>query len=212
MPAALRRTVGPVSSGAQRILVVRHGTTEWAADGRHTGRTDVPLTATGRAEAEALSQVLRPLVEVAPVHVFTSPLSRAADTARLAIPGATATVVDGLAEWDYGSIEGRTTAEVQAVHPGWDLFRDGTPDGESLHQVEARTRAFIAKMERMATTGTVVVFGHGHAGRVLVALLLGWQAALAASLYSDTASVAVVDRRREQLVLRGWNLRNAIAT
>ena len=208
MPTTLGRTVGPVSTGAERILIVRHGATEWSAAGRHTGRTDVPLTAAGRTEAEHLGQLLKGLVETPPVHVFTSPLGRATETARLAIPGATATVVDSLAEWDYGSIEGRTTDEVRAVHPGWDLFGDGTPDGESLHQVAARTQAFIAKMERMAAAGTVIVFGHGHAGRVLTALLLGWPAATAGSLYSDTASVAMIDRRRGQFVLRGWNLRS----
>lgn len=194
-------------SDPQRILIVRHGETEWSASGRHTGRTDVALTDGGRDEGRALGPLLRTLVTETPVVVFCSPLQRAVETAQLAIPRATPEIADGLAEWDYGSAEGRTTADLQQQIPGWDLFVDGPPGGESLNQVVARTSAFIAKMERMAKSGTVIIFGHGHAGRILSALLLGWTPTAAARLYSDTGSVAVIDNRRDQFVLHGWNLR-----
>lgn len=195
------------ANGPQRILIVRHGETEWSAAGRHTGRTDIALSSAGQEEGRSLGPLLRSLVSESPVVVFASPLQRAIATAQLAIPRATPEIADGLAEWDYGTIEGRTTSEVQQQQPGWDLFADGAPGGESLGQVVARTTAFIAKMERMAKAGTVIVFGHGHAGRILTALLLDWPPSTAARLYNDTASVAVIDRRHDQLVLRAWNQR-----
>ncbi len=189
------------------VVLVRHGATEWSAAGRHTGRTDVPLSAEGRTEAARLKGVLMSVIPPGPVHVFTSPLARAADTCAIVMPGAQPVVSDALVEWDYGSIEGRTTEEVRRANPAWDLFEDGTPDGESLSQVVARCHSFVAKVERVAAGGTVVAFTHGHVSRVLTTQLLGWPASAAASIYNGTASVAVVEWRRGVPVLSGWNLR-----
>lgn len=199
----------PLSPSATptRILVVRHGATPWSGSGRHTGRTDLPLTDTGRHEAETLTTVLRPLVPAGLVAVFSSPLQRSIETCRLALRGAEPEIVDSLAEWDYGSLEGLTTAEIQATDPEWDLFTHGTPDGESISQVVARCNAFIAKVERVAAGGTVIAFTHGHVGRVLTALLIGWQPSWAATLYNGTGSVGVIDLRHGAYVLSGWNLR-----
>ena len=190
-----------------RIILVRHGATEWSDASRHTGRSDLPLSAAGRQEAEHLPAVLDLVVPRGTFQVFTSPLQRSTETARIALPGHQATVVDSLREWDYGSYEGRTALQIREDRPGWDLLRDGTPDGETLRQVAARCQSFIAKLERVAPGDTVVVFTHGHTGRVLTALLVGWDAAAAGQLHNDTGSVAVVDLRRGKYVLAAWNLR-----
>lgn len=190
-----------------RILLVRHGETAWSAGGRHTGRTDVALTDEGRRQAEALTAVLRSWVPDGKVAVFSSPLQRSTETCRLALRGAEPEIADGLVEWDYGSLEGLTTAEIRSAEPDWDLFTAGTPDGESIAQVVARCNAFVAKVERVAAGATVIAFAHGHVGRVLTALLIGWPTDTAAKLYNDTGSVGVVDLRRGEYVLAGWNLR-----
>lgn len=190
-----------------RVVIVRHAATEWSAAGRYSGRTDLELSAGGRAEAATIRRILAAVVPEGPTALFSSPLRRALDTCTVALPGVEPTVVDGLAEWDYGSVEGRTAEEVRAEVPGWDLFEHGTPGGESLLQVVARCQAFIAKMERVAAGSTVIAFTHGHLGRVLTALLLDWPPAAAATLINDTASVAVIDLRRGRYVLSAWNRR-----
>ena len=191
-----------------RVVVVRHGATEWSDSSRHTGRTDIALSAAGRDEAAALRTLLRQVVPRGDVFVFSSPLRRALDTCTIALgDDVHPTVVDSLAEWDYGSYEGLTALELRERQPGWELFRDGTPDGETLAQVTARCQSFIAKLERTAAGGVVVVFTHGHTGRVLTALLVGWPASAAAQLHNDTGSVGIVDLRRGRYVLSGWNRR-----
>lgn len=189
------------------MLVVRHGATEWSRAGRHTGLTDLPLDEGGREEAVRLGDLLRErLAGVEPV-VVCSPLRRAVETAELALPGSPITIVEALREVDYGSYEGRTTAEITASEPGWELFAGGTPDGEGLAQVVARCDAVIAKLERTAAGRTVVAVTHGHVGRVLVARLLGLPGSVAATLYHDTGSLGIVERRRGANVLSSWNVR-----
>jgi probable phosphoglycerate mutase len=138
---------------------------------------------------------------------MSSPLRRAVDTAELALPDADVTIVDALREVDYGTYEGRTTAEITAEQPGWELFTNGAPNGEGLAQVVARCDSVIAKIERTAADRVVVVVTHGHLGRVLVARLLGLPGQVAATLYHDTGSLGVVERRRGSYVLTGWNIR-----
>lgn len=186
------------------VLVVRHATTEWSDAGRHTGRTDVPLTARGEAETEALG----PLVEsrlggVTPV-VYSSPLQRARRTAALAFGDLHVVVDPRLVEFDYGEYEGLTSAEIQARVPGWELFTHPCPGGETVDQVAARCDSFIAGLP---AEGHVVVVTHGHVGRILTARLLGWAPEAALQLYSDTASVGSLVGRRGVLVLDGWNAR-----
>jgi broad specificity phosphatase PhoE len=191
-----------------RVLLVRHGATEWSVEGRHTGSTDVALTTAGRQEAEHLGAALRRLT----VHeqdlpmVYSSPRTRALDTARIAMPEAIPEVLDALREVDYGLYEGLTTAAIRRAQPTWELFTDGCPDGESLGQAVARADGFCAKLERIAAGRTVIAFTHGHFSRVLTVRLLGLPGSSAATLFNDTASIAVIEDRRGQLVLRGWNI------
>jgi probable phosphoglycerate mutase len=197
----------PAIAGPTLILLVRHGATDWSETGRHTGRTDVPLNEKGIRQADRLPPLLATLSEGALPLVFTSPLQRASETARRAVPGVEATVVDALAEYDYGDYEGLTAAEIDAKQPGWTLFEDGCPGGESLHQVVARCDAFIAKLERTAVGRTVIAFTHGHLSRILTMRLVGLSAKAGAVLQNDPASVGIIDDKRGQYVITGWNLR-----
>jgi len=129
------------------------------------------------------------------------------ETAHRAVPGLEATVVDALAEYDYGAYEGLTSAQIDERQPGWELFRDGCPGGESLQQVVARCDAFIAKLERTASGRTVIVFTHGHLSRILTTRLVGLDPQAGAVLHNDTGSIGVVADKRGQYVITGWNIR-----
>ena len=157
-------TLRDADPGGHAVWLVRHGETEWARLGRHTGRTDVPLTETGRAQAIALGVRLAG-------HPFdlvlTSPLSRAADTAALAGFGDRAIVDPDLREWDYGAFEGRLTTEIRAEYPGWTIWRGPWPDGETIDQVAARADRVVARVR--AAQGDALVVAHGHLLRVLAA-------------------------------------------
>jgi len=193
--------------GPRRVILVRHGATEWSAAGRHTGRSDVPLTPEGREQSlDAVANLQAVLAEAQPV-VFTSPLRRAADTAALMLPQHPAEPSDALAEVDYGSLEGLTGEEIEQRRPGWRVFGDGCPDGEAVSQVVARCDSFIFKMERVAAGRTVVAFTHGHLSRALAVRMMGLEIAAADHLHSDTASIGIVDAKRGRFVLSGWNLR-----
>lgn len=188
------------------MLLVRHGATEWSRAGRYTGRSDVALTAEGEAQARAAGSIVAAWLRGAEPVVYTSPLRRAADTARLALPHHPAEEVSALVEYDYGSYDGLTTAEILERDPEWDLFTGGCPGGESVLQVSARCDSFAAKLERTAAGRPVVAFTHGHLSRILTARLLGLPAATAAGLWNDTGSVSAIDEHRGRLVLVGWNI------
>jgi broad specificity phosphatase PhoE len=196
----------PVVSLPSLVLLVRHGATEWSANGRHTGRTDLPLTQAGVDQARRVGEVIGRRLGGRSAMVFTSPLQRAQHTAHLAMPHNDPTVVDALAEYDYGNYEGLTSEEIDLQHPGWNLFADGCPNGESLNQATARVDSFIAKLERVAVGRAVVAFTHGHLSRILASRLLGLPAATGRVLQNDTASVAALVPKRGELVLDGWNL------
>jgi broad specificity phosphatase PhoE len=182
------------------LVLVRHGETEWSRSGRHTGRTDIPLDAHGLKQAEAVRAALAGWRFV---RVLTSPSGRAVETCRLAALGAEAETDDDLFEWDYGAYEGRTTAEIRQERPGWTLWRDGVPRGETVEQVGARADHFLAGLADV--DGTVAVFAHGHILRVLAARWLGLEP-VAGSLFAlDPATVSVLDHEHEQRVLRHWN-------
>ncbi len=138
--------------------------------------------------------------------VFTSPLQRARETAQRAVPGVDALVVDALAEWDYGEYEGLIAAEIDRLHPGWDLFKDGCPGGESLHQVIARCDGFVAKLERTAAGRVAIVFTHGHLSRVLITRLVGLNPEAGTVLQNDAASVGIIADKRGRNVITGWNI------
>jgi probable phosphoglycerate mutase len=194
-----------VRPGPDRIVLVRHGATEWSTNGRHTGRTDLALTAAGRDQARAAAPLLQTVLDRPDPVVFSSPLQRARETASLMLPGCDPVVADSLAEFDYGSYEGLTTPQIFDRDPTWNLFRGGCPGGETALQVTARVDGFIAKVERMATGRLVVVFTHGHLSRILAVRLLELPTESAAAFYNETASVGVIDARRDRFVLVGWN-------
>ena len=181
-------------------MLVRHGETEWSRSGRHTGRTDIPLTDHGRAQARAVGDALRGR-EFA--LVLTSPLARAAETCRLAGLGAQAGERDELLEWDYGAYEGRTTAEIREERPGWSLFRDGVPEGESVAEVGARADHVVAEV-RFAGVDAVL-FAHGHLLRVLTARWLGLEPEAGRLFALDAGTISVLGYERETPVLRLWN-------
>lgn len=184
-----------------QIVLVRHGATEWSESGRHTGRTDVPLTALGQAQARALA----PLIPDLPyAEVRSSPSSRARDTARLA--GFASCIVDSdLAEWHYGDFEGLTTPAIRDKQPGWTLFRDGCPGGEGATDVEARADRVIASLR--APDANVLLFSSGHFLRAMAGCWVGLGVEGGARLALDTASVSILgyDHDRSEPVLRQWN-------
>lgn len=199
--------------GPDLVLLVRHGATEWSSLGRHTGRTDIELTERGREQTMALRTVLYRMIDARhssdppqPPIVFTSTLLRARQTAAIAMPEAEPEEAHQLVEVDYGDYEGLTATQIRERNPDWNLFVDGCPGGESMAAVSARCDSFIAKMERMATGRIVVAFTHGHFSRILTARMLGLPAAAGSAFYNDTATVAVLDHRRGDLVLTGWNI------
>ena len=192
------------------FVIVRHGETEWSASGKHTGSTDIDLTEHGRTRAAALPGFLRQWVDPAESVAFTSPRRRAVATAGLAMPEVTPTVTDLLAELDYGDYEGLTTAEILIERPGWELFADGTPGGESIEDAGARAGQFIDLAIDQCSGRPVVAFTHGHFSRILTARLLGLAATAGALLYNDTSSVGVVMLRRGVYVLDGWNMRPSL--
>ena len=189
------------------VLLVRHGATEWSLNGRHTGRTDMPLLPEGIAQAERVGELIGRILAGHDALVFTSPLERARHTAALAMPHNEPVVVDALREYDYGDYEGLTSDQITDQRPGWNLFADGCPGGETLNQVSARCDAFIAKLERTAPQRAVVAFTHGHLSRILTCRLLGMPAANGRMLENDTASVGTLIPKRGELVLDGWNRR-----
>jgi broad specificity phosphatase PhoE len=184
----------------REIVLVRHGETEWAREERHTGRTDVPLTGEGRREAEVLG---RRLVGYTFALVLTSPLRRAVDTCRLAGLGAAADVRQDLAEWDYGRYEGRTTPEIRAEAPGWSLWRDGCPGGETAADVGRRADRLIAELRPLA--GDAAVFAHGHLLRVLAARWVGMPAEAGGALGLSTATISILGHEHDLSVIWLWN-------
>lgn len=183
-----------------RAVLVRHGQTEWSRDGRHTSRTDVPLTDDGRAQARALAPRLAAYEFVL---VGTSPRARALDTCRLAGLGDRAERCDDLVEWDYGSYEGRTTADIRKEVAGWSVWRDGAPGGETLADVAARADRVVERVR--ASGGDCVLFSHAHFLRVLAARWLGLPAETGAHLALDAASISVLGWERETPVIARWN-------
>ena len=167
---------------------------------RHTGRTNIPLTEEGRRQAAALRAALGTR-EVE--RVLTSPLDRAAETCRLAGLGDRAEPRDELLEWDYGEYEGLTTQQIRAQRPGWNLWRDGCPGGETAAAVGARVDPLVAELR--ALRGGAALFAHGHVLRVVGARWIGLGPEGGALLYLSTATVSALGWERETAVIRRWN-------
>jgi broad specificity phosphatase PhoE len=192
-----------VSRTQGRIIVIRHGETEWSRDGRHTGRTDVPLTPTGERDARALSPRMASLT---PGLVLTSPLQRARLTAELA--GLSASVDDRLVEWDYGDFEGRTTTEIRdALHdPAWSVWNAVGGLGESVDDVGDRARGVLERCRPYVDRGDdVVLVAHSHLLRILTAVWLGLPPSYGASFVLDPAGVGELGDERTTPVLLSWN-------
>lgn len=201
---------GAVDDGAeypsQRIVLVRHAETEWSLSGQHTGTTDLGLTDRGLVLTEHLR---RRLDGTRFDRVLTSPLRRAMETCRIAGFADQAEVCDDLVEWDYGEYEGRTTADIRTEDPGWELWCDGAPGGESPEDVSDRIdRVVAALLDRCAHGEDVLVFGHGHSLKALTIRWLGLDIVHGRHLDLGTGSVSVLGWKRELRVLDSWNDRN----
>jgi broad specificity phosphatase PhoE len=184
------------------ICVARHGETSWSVSGQHTGTTDLPLTDRGERNARRLKEQFR---GVTFAKVFTSPLQRATRTCELAGFGSVAEIDRDLLEWNYGKYEGRRTVEILADRPGWQLFRDGCPGGESPDQVGARADRVVNRVR--AIDGDVLVFSSGHFLRVFAARWLGLDAAFGRYFVLSTASVSALgyEHNRSEPVIRLWD-------
>ena len=185
---------------AERVVLIRHGETEWSASAKHTGRTDVTLTSTGRSQARKLAQAV---ADEAFAAVFTSPLVRARDTIELAGLAAAAVEVGDLMEWDYGVYEGRRTVDIRKEIDGWSVWTHTIDDGESVEQVGARADAVIARV--LDIDGVVALGAHGHFLRILAARWLDLPAQFGSRFALDTATVSELGWERENRVIKRWN-------
>ena len=186
---------------AENLVLVRHGETEWSRDGRHTGRTDLPLTDAGRRQATAVSGSLRAWRFA---RVLSSPLQRALESCRLAGYGAQVQVRPDLMEWDYGRYEGLTSRQIAEQNPGWSLWRDGAPAGETPADVGRRVDRVIAEVRQVA--GDVLLFAHGHVLRVLTARWLGEPPGGGRHYALQTATLSVLGHEHVDPVISRWNL------
>jgi probable phosphoglycerate mutase len=191
-----------MSTSLPEVYLVRHGETAWTLSHQHTGRTDIPLTAGGERDALRLVERLKGMRFAT---VLASPRSRARRTCELAGFGDQAATDPELQEWDYGAYEGRRTADIRQERPGWSLFRDGCPGGESVETVGARADRIIARLQ--AVDGDVLVFSHGHFLRVLAARWLGLPATDARYVVLSTASLSILgyEHTLDEPAMRLWN-------
>jgi probable phosphoglycerate mutase len=186
---------------AVRIVVVRHGETEWSLSGQHTSRTDLPLTPAGRARAASLTDVLD---GYSFTLVLSSPLRRALETAEIAGFKDRLVIDEDLREWDYGEYEGLTTPQIREQRPDWDLWRDGCPGGESPSQVGERADRVLARFAE--ADGDGLAFAHGHILRVLTARWAEMGVAKGARLKLGAGAIGVLGHERETRVIERWNL------
>lgn len=183
------------------IYLARHGETEWSKSGQHTGRTDLPLTGPGEESARKLGSRLAGITFD---HLFTSPLSRARRTAELA--GYNPVVDPDLLEWHYGEFEGLKSKEIALKRPGWNLFRDGAPGGETPEEVTARVDRLVNKLKGL--NGNVICFAHGHILRTIAARWIGYPVTLATSMLLGTATLSILGFNHHNLAepaIQVWN-------
>lgn len=200
MPRPLGAVASAPVTALNELWLARHGETEWSLSGRHTGRTDVPLTARGEQQAAALGSRLR---GTSFALVLASPLERARRTAELAGFGDALAFDPDLMEVDYGEYEGRTTAEIHRSRPDWDLWRDGCPGGETIAEAAARAERVIARVR--AVDGPVLLVGHGHLTRTLASRALTLDPDHGRHLALDPASLSIVGAEHAAPALWLWN-------
>ena len=192
-----------MSSDLPRLFLARHGDTAWTDSRQHTGRTDLPLNEKGEGHARQLGDRLR---QFSFVRVFTSPLQRASKTCALAGFGEVASVDPDLVEWDYGRFEGKLTRDILKERPGWEMFRDGCPEGESPQDVADRADRFIARVR--AIEGDVLAFSSAHIIRMIAARWLGLPPSAGRLFFCRPASVGVLSfehQSREEPIIGLWN-------
>jgi probable phosphoglycerate mutase len=187
------------------LILVRHGETEWAREGRHTGRTDVPLTPRGEEQARSLAPLLADR-EIA--LALVSPAERARRTAELSgLVSLNGTETDDrLWEWDYGAYEGRTTPQIREERPGWYLWRDGVVGGETVEQVGERVDGVLDRVRPHLAEDDVALVAHGHVLRVLTARWLGLSPAGGRLFRLDTGTLSTLGTEHDQPVIRSWNV------
>lgn len=186
------------------VYLIRHGETAWSLSGRHTGRTEVPLTAHGEDAATALAAYLQP---ISFTHVLVSPRQRAWRTCELAGLNARAESEPDLAEWDYGDFEGKRSVDILQTHPGWNLFRDGCPNGETPEQISVRADRLLTRLRTLP--GNIALFSHGHFGRVLGVRWIGLPVIVAQHFLLGTASLGLLGYEHHptaRSVLLRWNV------
>jgi broad specificity phosphatase PhoE len=195
----------PMSSRPEQfplIYLARHGETAWSISGQYTGLTDLPLTERGEENAKRLG---KRLVGTTVTRVFTSPLQRASRTCELAGFGIVASSDPDLVEWNYGRFDGKTNVEILRDQPGWELFRDGCPGGESIGDVVARAQRVVDRIR--AAEGSVLLFSHGHFLRVLTTCWLGLEPTASRCLELETAALCILGYKHglQDPVLHLWN-------
>ena len=196
-----------MSSTLPKVYLVRHGETAWTVTRQHTGRTDIPLSERGEQEAREVGARLTGLRFD---RILSSPLQRARRTAEIAMPDSPVETDDDLMEWAYGAYEGRRTLDIERERPGWNLFRDGCPDGETLHSVGARADRVVGRIR--ASNGDVLVFAHREILRILAVRWIGLAPIEGRSLLLATGSLSVLgyDHNLTEAVIHVWNCGGAI--
>lgn len=189
-----------MENNEQIVYIIRHGETEWSLNGQHTGVTDIPLTENGRTLAKLLQPVL---AKESFALVLTSPLQRARETCKLSGLGDQANVDTNLMEWNYGEYEGITSRQIHETVPGWLVFNDGAPGGETPEQIGARADRVIAKVR--SVRGVVALFAHGHILRVLVARWLDLPATAGRNFLLDTGTLNILSYYRGYPAVKTWN-------
>ena len=183
----------------RQIYLLRHGETAWSKSGKHTGLTDVPLTENGIEEGKKLGKRLKGHRFA---KVFSSPVQRALNTCKLCGYD-NPEITDDLLEWDYGDYEGITTSEIQKSHPGWNLFKDGCPNGETFRQITKRADHLLQKLTQLE--GDIALFTSGHISRVICARFLGLDATEGRYFYLSTAALSILSYENGEEVVRLWN-------
>jgi len=184
----------------QQVALIRHGETEWSMSGQHTGTTDIPLTENGRRVAQMLKPIL---ATVSFARVWTSPMQRARETCEQAGLGEVAEIDRDLVEWNYGRYEGLTSEQIRVQTPGWLIFRDGCPGGETPEEMGARVERVIARVR--AVDGDVALFAHGHFFRVFVARWLGLPVEAGRHFLLDTATLSILGYYQDIPAVKRWN-------
>ncbi len=192
------------SPGSLRLYLIRHGETEWSLSGRHTGRTDIPLTANGEEEARELGQRLR---DIDFDHVRTSPLKRAQQTCQCAGLDHLQAIEPDLSEWDYGDYEGQRSVDIRKERPDWNVYRDGCPRGETPVQISDRADRLLSRLR--ALSGNIALFSHGQFGCVLGTRWIGLEVAKAQHFMLGTASLSIFSfdpHFPDVPVIASWNV------